>query len=62
MFSCFSSNLPKQVSSRDQSGKATQDFKCRSDEVMKKLVDWLAEHQTAENPLKFSQFEFDMSI
>ncbi|CAL5086773.1 unnamed protein product [Urochloa decumbens] len=48
------------VDDDDQSEKATQDFRSRSDEVMKRLVDWLAKHQTAEKPLKFSQFEFEV--
>ncbi|PAN13120.2 hypothetical protein PAHAL_2G370900 [Panicum hallii] len=47
-----------QVSGEDPRGKATQDFKSRSDEVMKRLVHWLAKHQTVESLLKFSQFEF----
>ncbi|KAF8759218.1 hypothetical protein HU200_010247 [Digitaria exilis] len=32
-------NLPKQVSDKDQIAKATQDFRSRSDEVMKSLLD-----------------------
>ncbi|TVU35539.1 hypothetical protein EJB05_17435, partial [Eragrostis curvula] len=47
------------VNSEDESEKATQEFKSRSDEVMKMLVDWLAKHQTVENPLKFSQFDVE---
>lgn len=58
--------LSKQVSGEEQSEETkyedamvTREFKSRSDEVMKKLVDWLAKYQTVENPLKFSQFEYD---
>ncbi|TVU35544.1 hypothetical protein EJB05_17440, partial [Eragrostis curvula] len=54
-FTCYSI----QVNSEDESEKATQEFKSRSDEVMKMLVDWLAKHQTVENPLKFSQFDVE---
>lgn len=60
----FSKILSNQVSGEDESKekkdegvRAAREFRSRSDEVMKKLVDWLAKHQTVENPLKFSQFD-----
>lgn len=47
---------PDQSEKKEDYAMVIKEFRSRSDDTVKRLIDWLGEHQTREKPLKFCKF------